>query len=82
MVRTQIQLTEAQHTMLKRLAQEEGLSMAEIIRRAIDYFETRRTKLADAEIRERAKKAAGMFHSGLGDLSARHDDYFADSILP
>jgi len=81
MVRTQIQLTEAQHQMLKRLAQEEGLSMAEIIRKAIDYFEARRTMLSDAEMRERAKKAVGMFHSDVDDVSRRHDDYFADSIL-
>jgi len=82
MVRTQIQLTEAQHQLLKRLAREEGLSMAEIIRQAIDYFEARRTRLSDAEIRDRAKKAVGMFQSDAGDVSLRHDDYFADSILP
>ncbi len=56
--------------------------MAEIIRQAIDYFEARRTRLSDAEMRERAKKAVGMFHSDVGDVSLRHDDYFADSILP
>ena len=28
----------------------------------------------------RAKAACGRFRSGLGDVAARHDDYFADSI--
>ena len=82
MVRTQIQLKEAQYAMLKRLAREEGISMAEVIRQAIDYFEARQTRLSDAEMRESAKKAVGMFHSDVGDVSRRHDDYFADSILP
>lgn len=82
MIRTQIQLTERQHELLKGLAREENVSVAEIIRRAVDQLEKRRSKRSDAEIRERAKKASGRFHSGLSDLSARHDDYFADSILP
>jgi len=82
MVRTQIQLTEAQHQFLKRLAEEENISLAEVVRRAIDLFGTRRSAASDKEIRERAKNAAGRFHSGLNDISARHDDYFVDSILP
>ncbi|MBK8833732.1 MAG: CopG family transcriptional regulator [Anaerolineae bacterium] len=36
MVRTQIQLTEAQARVLKRLATVQNISMAEVIRRSID----------------------------------------------
>ena len=36
MVRTQIQLTEQQNRQLKTLAHRKGISMAEVIRRAID----------------------------------------------
>lgn len=47
--------------------------MAEIIRQAIDYFEERRARLSNAEIRERAKKvqnrigvdAVRAFHSNI-----------------
>ena len=33
------------------------------------------------ERKARAKAACGRFRSGLSDISARHDEYFADSIL-
>jgi len=82
MIRTQIQLTERQHELLKRMAREENASMAELIRRAVDLLEKRRTGRSDEEIRERAKAAIGRFHSDRTDVSRRHDDYFADSILP
>ena len=82
MVRTQIQLKEEQYRFLKRLAKEEDISMAELIRRAIDYFENRRSSATESEIRERAKNAAGRFRSDRSDVSLRHDEYFADSILP
>ena len=36
MVRTQIQLTERQARELKRMAAKEGVSMAEVIRNAVD----------------------------------------------
>ena len=36
MVRTQIQLTEEQARRLKALAAEQGVSMAELIRRSVD----------------------------------------------
>lgn len=82
MVRTQIQLTEEQYQWLKKLAREENISMAELIRRAVDYLASRESTASKDEIRERAKKAAGRFRSGLGDAAARHDEYFVDSILP
>lgn len=82
MVRTQIQLEERQYELLKRLAKEEGKSMAELIRMAVDYLDTHRGRGSQHAIRDRAKQAAGQFKSGLGDLSARHDDYFAETILP
>jgi hypothetical protein len=82
MVRTQIQLTEHQYELLKRLAREENRSMAELIRMAVDLLASQRKGLSDDELRDRAKKAAGQFRSGLGDVAAKHDDYFADSILP
>lgn len=82
MVRTQIQLTEKQHAWLQRVAREENISMAEVIRQAIDYLESRRTGLSDRELRERAKRAAGRFSADVEDLAANHDKYFAESIEP
>jgi len=34
----------------------------------------------DAEVRRRAIAAAGRFHSGTGDLAARHDDYLTEAF--
>jgi hypothetical protein len=76
MIRTQISLTEEQATRLRRVAARRGVSMAELIRQAID-----RVVPADADERarrvERAVALAGKFDSGLSDVSERHDDYLA-----
>jgi 16S rRNA U516 pseudouridylate synthase RsuA-like enzyme len=79
-IRTQIQLTETQAREVKRMAEERGVSMAAIIREAIDDRLRRRNAPSWDELVERAIAAIGCGHSGLGDLAERHDHYFADSI--
>jgi predicted DNA-binding ribbon-helix-helix protein len=80
MVRTQIQLEEDQVSALKELAARQHVSMAELIRRAVDMF----TALPEAgNLRERKRLAletAGRFHSGHNDIAARHDDYLAEAF--
>ncbi|MEW6360394.1 MAG: ribbon-helix-helix domain-containing protein [Planctomycetota bacterium] len=78
MVRTQIQLTEQQAAALKRLSAQQSVSMAELIRRAIDAVLRADGGNDPAARRERALAAAGRFHSGRRDLSAKHDDYFTE----
>ena len=80
-IRTQIQLTGHQATELKRLAAEKGVSMASLIREAVDELLRNRNRPSWDEIVERAIAAIGACSSGVGDLSDRHDDYFADSVL-
>jgi hypothetical protein len=80
MVRTQIQLPELQVTLLKRLAAQQHVSMAELIRRAVDLFTLSPDATNFLERRERAIAAVGRFHSGRGDLAARHDDYLAEAF--
>ena len=80
MVRTQIQLPEQQVTLLKRLAAQQHVSMAELIRRAVDLFTLSPDANNIKERRERAIAAVGRFHSGRGDLAARHDDYLAEAF--
>lgn len=80
MVRTQIQLTERQARELKRIAAARGISMAEVIREAVD--ERIRTGIVPVSREERVKRALavlGKFRSGLRDVSARHDDYLAEA---
>jgi post-segregation antitoxin (ccd killing protein) len=80
-IRTQIQLTESQAREVKRWADERGVSMAAVIREAIDAHLRDRNAPSWDEIVERAIAAVGCCASGLGDVADRHDEYFADSAL-
>jgi hypothetical protein len=75
MIRTQIQLTEKQAEAIRKIAKSRHLSVAELIRQAVDNL-IRSTVLVDIEERrKRAIEAAGRFSSGLSDLSTEHDKY-------
>ena len=79
MVRTQIQLTERQARELKRMAAREGVSMAEVIRRAVDAkIRGGSGEVPWQERVRRAQAAMGKFRSGLKDVAKRHDDYLAE----
>jgi hypothetical protein len=78
MVPTQIQLTEEQSKALKKMAAQRNLSMAELIRQGIDFYLRACGTISQEERRQRAIKAAGRFHSGLTDLSGKHDEYLAE----
>jgi hypothetical protein len=79
MVRTQVQLTEAQMRMLKRLATERGVSVAELIRQSVDLFVRSVGAVDDQEQRRRALATAGRFRSGRKDLAAEHDRHLAEA---
>jgi len=76
-IRTQIQLTEAQVQALKLLAGKERLSMAEIIRVSIDRFLRQEAQTANEAQIVMAREAAGKYGCGLADLAENHDQYFA-----
>ncbi len=82
MIRTQIQLTEAQARALKRIAAERGVSVAELIRQSLDHFLQAARAGDSEERRRRALAAAGRFRSGLRDLAAEHDRYLEDAYRP
>ena len=77
MVRTQIQLTDEQASLLKKRAAEEGVSLAEIIRRGVDIYLQSTRAVSDEIRRQRAIRAAGRFSSGRGDLAEGHDNYLS-----
>ncbi|BCV24021.1 CopG family transcriptional regulator [Gelria sp. Kuro-4] len=78
MVRTQIQLDEKQLVALKSRAAQEGVSMAELVRRGVDLV-LASANGGDAEERiKRAIAVAGRFSSGVPDLSTNHDRYFTE----
>jgi hypothetical protein len=76
MVRTQVQLTEVQARRLRRRSREEGISLAEAIRRAVDRM------LAEpgpdrSLLYRRAAQLVGKLkdRAGARDLSMAHDRY-------
>jgi hypothetical protein len=81
MVRTQIQLPETQVATLKRLSALHHISMAELIRRAVDLFTSTPEAGVIADRKVRALTAVGRFHSGISVVSARHDEYLAEAFM-
>ena len=79
MIRTQIQLTEEQARRLKRLAADDGCSMAELIRRGVDRLLDGAAADTWEERKRRALAASGRFRSGVSDLSRNHDTYLAQA---
>lgn len=76
MVRMQIQLTEAQLDRLRSEARDRRVSIAELVREAVDHLPAH---VSMRDRRQRALAAVGAFESGVTDLSARHDDYLAEA---
>lgn len=79
MTRTQIQLHEDQARRLKRLAADQGRSMADLIREAVAQLLSRSDGASEASQRERALAAVGRFRSGLGDVAEKHDEHLNDA---
>lgn len=79
MLRTQIQLREEEVSAIKKLARERSVSMAAVIRAAVDDYVARESGLSLDERWRRSLAAIGGFRSGAADLSQRHDDEFADA---
>lgn len=76
MKRTQISLPEEQWRRAKQAAEDRGISLAGLVRRALeemlrnDDWERRR---------DRAREAVGGYHSGHADTSTAHDEVLADN---
>lgn len=79
MIRTQIQLTEAQAADLKRLALKQRRSVADIIRQSVDLYLAASGELPLDQQYERALALAGKFHSGDMRLGRDHDRYLAEA---
>lgn len=79
MVRTQIQLSEAQFKALKALAAAQNKSMAELIRQAVDTLLGSVIAVDQDERKRRAIAIAGRFRSDVPDLGSNHDRYLAEA---
>jgi len=82
MVRTQIQLTEAQHRAMRRWAARLGISLAEAIRRCVADRLSRETAESGPTDRVREVRAViGKYAdpAGRSRVARNHDDYLADA---
>ncbi len=79
MIRTQIQLTEEQARRVKMLARRANISMAEVIRQAVDEWLEHHATRNNAERWQQSLNAIGKFHSGISDIAECHDEYLAES---
>ena len=82
MVRTQIQLSEDQARRLKEVAAQRGVSMADLVRQAVDGLLQQETSPSRAELVERAIVASGRHRSGRQDVAGHHDDYLSEAFKP
>lgn len=80
MVRTQIQLDEDQARRLRALAARRGVSIARLVREALDAHLRGGAVEDPAERRRRALTVIGRFRSGRHDVARRHDAYLAEDL--
>lgn len=78
MIRTQIQLTEEQSYGLKKLAEKDNVSIAELIRRSVDRYLQAQPVISQDERERRLMSIVGIGSSGVDDLSVNHDRYLAE----
>jgi len=80
MIRMQAQLTTDQARRLRELASEEGVSIAELLRRGADAVLAGSAATdGPAERRRRALEVVGRFRDPGDDVAERHDDYLDDA---
>lgn len=79
MIRTQVQFTEQQFSLLKRLAAARGVSVAELVRNGVDLLLDAAQHAPQTDRARRALAVAGRFRSGRHDVARRHDRYLAEA---
>ncbi len=80
MLRTQIQLEEDQYKKIKELANQQQVSIAAVIRRAVDQLLMTR-KPGRASLYREALKIAGKYNAGQPDIATEHDKYLDEAYL-
>jgi hypothetical protein len=80
MIRTQIQLTEKQAELLREMSARRGVSIATLVRQAVDGILARSGESSREDLYRRATRPVGRFRSGKRDVSARHDEYLAEDL--
>ena len=79
MIRTQVQLTEAQIETLRQLAARKKTSIADLVRQSIEFYLVRESQTGDLSRIQRGLEVIGKFSSGSADGSSGHDRHLADA---
>ncbi len=80
MIRIQIQLEEGQASALRRLAAEQGVSVAALIRQGVDAQLRSQANRSGAAHLERLKVRLQRFDSKVTDLGEGHDRYLGEAF--
>ena len=80
MIRTQVQLTDAQARSLKAHARLQDRSVADLVRESVAEYLTRRGGADRDALARRAHDLAGRFRSGCGDLAEEHDRHLDEAF--
>ena len=80
MVRSQIQFPREQLERIRMIARSEEISIAEVVRRAVDHYAEHNVSAAREEtLRSRARAVIGRYASGYRDTSTDHDRHLAEA---
>lgn len=83
LVRAQIQFSPEQLSRIRDLAGAAGVSVAEVVRRSVDYYIEQHAATDGARAaRLHAAEVAGRYGSGRDDVSEGHDDALAEAFGP
>lgn len=77
MIRTQIQLPEEQLKWLRQQAAIEGVSMSEIVRRALRAQQEK--VVSRAELLQRVEDIIGKYHDPDPFVAQQHDEYLTEA---
>jgi Arc/MetJ-type ribon-helix-helix transcriptional regulator len=80
MIQTQVHLTEEQLSALEELAKRRNSSVSDLICEGVNTLLQSVSIPSKVDRQQRALAAAGLFRSGRGDLSKRHDEYLAETF--
>lgn len=79
MNRTQIQLTEEQHNLLREISKDTKEPIAALIRKAVDQFLL--TRRPDRfYLYKQAQSIVGKYEAGISDISVDHDKYLEEAF--
>lgn len=78
MIRTQVQFNGAQYQEIKELASQQQMSIAAVIRRAVDQHLITR-KPGRAALYREALKVSGKYKADQDDIATKHDNYLDEA---